>query len=152
MTGPTATASAAVDQILTRLRARGGRVTPGRRAIVEVLTTSGERHMNAEELISEIGARLPDVAASTVYRTLSALEQMGVISHIHLGHGPATFHLNSADHRHLACTTCDTVIAIPADLAHGLVDQVRERYGFSIQEEHFALTGRCRACQNTPPD
>jgi Fur family transcriptional regulator, ferric uptake regulator len=139
--------STAVEQILTSLRARGGRVTPRRRAIVEVLAQHSERHVDADELIYEIRARLPEVAPSTIYRTLNALEEIGVISHIHLGHGPATFHLSSADHRHLVCTSCEAVIAIPADLVRGLVDEVRHEYGFSIQEEHFAMTGQCEACR-----
>ena len=137
----------AVEAVLTKLRGSGGRITAGRRAIVELLTTRKDQHLSAETLIEEVRARLPDLAESTIYRTLAALEEIGVISHVHLGHGPATIHLAEDDHRHLVCSRCNAVIAVPATIGDDLATEIKRKYGFAIEAEHFALTGQCAECQ-----
>jgi Fur family ferric uptake transcriptional regulator len=138
------------EDILARLRASGGRVTATRRATVEVLLSSADRHLNAEEIVDAVRARLPDVAGSTIYRTLAALEDLAVISHVHLDHGPATFHVGERAHRHLVCRHCHAITEVPADLFADLAQDLDRRYGFSITGEHFALTGECLACRHQP--
>ncbi len=138
---------ATVDDILAALRLSGGRITTTRRATVETLLANTDRHMSAEEVVVAVRTRHSDVAESTIYRTLATLEEMGIITHMHLDHGPATFHLADHQHRHLVCRRCHAVIETPADLYAGLSAELHRRYGFTVQDEHFAVTGVCRACQ-----
>jgi Fur family ferric uptake transcriptional regulator len=145
--GGHATATA-VDGIVAKLRASGGRITATRRATIGVLLAGREhRHLTAEEVASEVRARLPDVAESTIYRTLAALEELGVVTHVHLGHGPSTFHLADHDHRHLLCRHCQDIVEIPSHEFDELAQQLAQRYGFTISKEHFALVGECRSCR-----
>ena len=136
-----------VDDILAALRDSGARLTTSRRATVETLVANHDRHVSAEEIVAEVRARYADVAESTVYRTLATLEELGLITHMHLDHGPATFHLADHRHRHLVCRRCHQVIETPADLYAGVTRKLRERYGFEVQDEHFAVTGLCRECR-----
>jgi Fur family ferric uptake transcriptional regulator len=114
--------------------------------VAALLADSG-RHLSAEQLVEGVRSRLPDTAESTVYRTLAALEELGVISHVHLGHGPATYHLSDTPHRHLVCTDCGTVIDLRADVFGTLAETVEARYGFALAAEHFALSGQCHSCR-----
>lgn len=148
--GPSSQPAVVAEDILARLRASGGRVTAPRRAIVEVLLGAGQRHLNAEEIVDAVRSLLPDVAESTIYRTVAALEDLAVISHVHLDHGPATFHFGDRTHRHLVCRRCHTIVEIPADLFADLARDLDRRYGFSIAGEHFAINGECRACRSQP--
>lgn len=136
-----------LEDILAALRRSGGRVTPCRRATVEALLASRDRHTNAEEIVAAVRRRHADVAESTVYRTLSTLEDLGVITHMHLDHGPATFHLSGDEHRHLVCRDCHAVIEVPAGLFAGVTGEIESRFGFAVEDEHFALRGRCRSCR-----
>lgn len=140
------TASSA-EEILAALRHSGGRVTATRRATVETLLANRDRHISAEEIVAEVRARHSDVAESTIYRTLAALEDLGVITHLHLDHGPATFHLSDHPHRHLVCRSCHAIIETPADLYEELAAELERRYGFAVEDEHFAITGLCRECR-----
>lgn len=143
-----ATSVSAVDGILAKLRASGGRITATRRTTIEVLVTSGDhRHLIAEDIASEVRARLPDVAESTIYRTLSALEDLGVITHVHMGHGPSTFHLVDDAHQHLVCQRCGTVVEADANHFRALRATLRDRTGFDADFRHFAITGTCAACR-----
>lgn len=137
-----------VEEILSRLRAAGGRVTATRRATVEALLADPGRHIGAEDIVAHVRARLPEAAESTVYRTLGTLEELGVITHTHLGHGPATFHLAGVAHRHLVCRHCHTIIEIPAYLYEELAEELERLYGFRVSTEHFAITGQCRGCRS----
>ena len=136
----------AVEAVLARLRAAGSKVTATRRATVEALLAGGDRHLSAEDVVATVRGRHPEVAESTVYRTLSTLEELGVVAHVHLGHGPATFHLTGDAHRHLVCRRCSTVVEVPADRFADLIAGLRDDYGFSVSSDHFALWGLCRDC------
>jgi Fur family transcriptional regulator, ferric uptake regulator len=138
----------AAEGIVAKLRDSGGRITATRRVTIEVLLAGGDhRHLSAEDIAAEVRQRLPDVAESTIYRTLSALEELGVVTHVHLGHGPSTFHLTEAAHRHLVCRHCGAIIEVPSGEFDGLAMRLDREYGFSISNEHFALVGECRACR-----
>ena len=134
------------EEIVARLRAHGGRMTATRRATLEVLATGDHRHLSAEAIAAEVHQRYPEVAPSTIYRTLAAFEDLGIVTHVHLGHGPSTFHLAGQSHRHLVCRTCGRVTEIPGDELAALSDHLASKYGFSVASEHFALIGDCRAC------
>lgn len=143
---PDAAPDAALDSILARLRAAGGRVTATRRATIEALLAGGDRHVSAEQIAEAVRSRHPEVAESTVYRTLTTLEDLGVVAHVHLGHGPATFHLEEDGHRHLVCRDCHAVIEVPSSRFARLIAGLRDDYGFEVSDEHFALSGLCRSC------
>ena len=94
-------------RILDRLRAEGGRVTTARRALILAMVAA-DGHMTAEDLAVSVQAAHPDVHRSTIYRTLDALERLGVVDHVHLGHGRAVYHLADEPHHHLVCEECGT--------------------------------------------
>ena len=145
--GPTSLSPA--EGIVAKLRDGGGRITATRRATIEVLLAGGiHRHLSAEDVAAEVRSRLPDVAESTIYRNLSALEELGVVTHVHLGHGPSTFHLTDQAHRHLVCRHCEQIIEVPSEEFAELSRRLNDIYGFSIPDEHFALLGECRACRD----
>src|SRR5205807_10113430 len=102
---------ARLDEIMAALRAEGGRSTVQRRAIVTALL-GAPRHVTAEELADSIHREHPEIATTTIYRTLDALERQGLVQHAHFGHGPAVYHLADEDHLHLVCESCGTVTEV----------------------------------------
>ncbi len=54
-----------------------------------------------------------DVHMSTIYRFLDELEELGVVSHSHLGHGPAVYDISPVGHFHLVCEVCGAVTETP---------------------------------------
>jgi Fe2+ or Zn2+ uptake regulation protein len=134
-----------LERVLALLRANGGRVTSPRRAILEALIGHGE-HPTAEQLTAAVQARQPDVHESTVYRFLDDLERLGVVDHVHLGHGPAVYHFSDDTHHHLVCQTCGRVIEVPDQTFAGLRRRLRTDFGFEIDQRHFAVVGRCTVC------
>jgi Fur family transcriptional regulator, ferric uptake regulator len=142
------TGSERLERILEDLRLQGGRITASRRIIAGALLDS-PHHVTAEELIESVQASHPEIAPSTVYRTLHSLAQLGVVTHVHVGHGPAVYHLADERHIHLVCHTCGTVVEVPDDLLAQIEQRVRRDHGFAIDAQHVALSGRCEACTAT---
>lgn len=133
--------------ILELLRADGGRVTTGRRAIVRALLTGPDHHVTAEDVAHVVQEAHPDVHLSTVYRTLDALERLGVVDRVNLGLSGAVYHLTDHSHHHLVCEVCGAVVEVPEDLFAPLGRAIDERYRFQISNRHLSLTGRCESCR-----
>lgn len=138
--------------ILQKLRADGTRVTAARRALVEALLDAADHHVTADDLVDVVHRSRPGVHRSTVYRTLDALEQAGVVEHVHLGHGRAVYHLTDDRHHHLVCDRCGAVVQVPEEVVAPLREELADGYGFVVNGRHFALPGVCRACAALTPD
>jgi Fur family ferric uptake transcriptional regulator len=128
-----------------RLRAAGLRSTVQRRAVLEALGRLS--HATVDELAAEVQRSMPDVSLSTVYRTLEALDEVGLVTHAHLTHGAPTYHsVDEEPHIHLVCSTCGGVQQESVDVALSLAEAVHRAGGFRVDLTHLALHGRCAAC------
>jgi Fur family ferric uptake transcriptional regulator len=134
------------DDLPGRLRAKGLRWTPQRRLLVRVLeTTTG--HVTGSELVDRCRAVDPTTIASTVYRTLDVLEELGVLRHAHGVDGREEFHVRpTADHGHLHCTVCHGAWEIGAEEARALVSSIERSRGFTVDLSHLSVAGVCAAC------
>lgn len=140
-------ATAGVDNgdVMEMLRTRGLRMTPQRRAIVsEVMRTPG--HISPAAIARKVQGEMPGVNASTVYRTLSLLEEVGVLQHSHLESGAEYHRSEEAAHVHLTCSTCGTEDALSLAEAESLHALIRAHHGFEADLTHFAIGGLCRRC------
>jgi Fe2+ or Zn2+ uptake regulation protein len=133
------------ETLVALWRAKGGRVTGPRRAILEALANHGG-HPTAEELTRAVQQRQPDVHQSTVYRFLDELERLNVVDHVHLGHGPAVYHFVDDTHHHLVCEACGEVTEAPAAAFAALRKRLQTDFAFEMDPRHFAVLGRCAAC------
>jgi Fur family ferric uptake transcriptional regulator len=136
-----------VSDLGAALRARGMRLTPQRRRIVDALTSleHGTPDAVAARVSEDGGAALP---LSTIYRGLDALEELGIVSHTHLDHRAPTYHLaDHATHIHLVCLGCGTVSEAPIATAAEFAGNVRDATGFDPDVTHMAIHGWCASCR-----
>jgi Fur family ferric uptake transcriptional regulator len=134
---------------LAQLKELTPRVTPQRRVILEVVSELGG-HMRAEDIVSEVTRRLPGVSPSTIYRNLQALEGVGLISHVHMGHAGAQYQaVDHGGHHHLVCGSCGKVQKIDKGSTSSLRRSLLAREGFEADFDHFAIYGTCAKCAQT---
>jgi Fur family ferric uptake transcriptional regulator len=127
------------------LRSHGYRVTPQRQLVLEAVTAL--EHGTPEEICAEVQRTARGVNISTIYRTLELLEELGLVKHAHLKHGPPTYHLAAeAEHVHLMCRRCGRVRDVRPEVADGLVEAVDREYGFATDVHHLTVYGLCRDC------
>ena len=128
------------------LRARGYRVTPQRQLVLEAVTEL--EHGTPEEICATVQQTARGVNISTIYRTLELLEQLGMVTHTHLGHGAPTYHLaQDADHVHLVCRGCGKITEISPEVARPLVAALDADQGFETDVGHLTVFGRCADCR-----
>jgi Fur family ferric uptake transcriptional regulator len=138
------TKSGYVD-VMELLRSKGLRMTPQRRAIVtEVMRTEG--HISPADIARTVQGEMPGVNASTVYRTLTLLEEVGVLSHSHLETGAEYHKVDEAEHVHLTCARCGKDDPLSLGEAKSLQDLIQRHHGFRADLTHFAITGLCERC------
>ena len=136
------------NEVMELLRSRGLRMTPQRRAIVfEVMRTQG--HIAPADVARKVQGEMPGVNASTVYRTLALLEEIGVLSHAHLESGAEYHRTEEAGHVHLTCSSCGAEDDLSISEAQALQKVVERHRGFEPDLTHFAISGLCSACQRT---
>ena len=126
---------------LARLRAGGGRITESRRQLVAYFFADGPA-VTAEEL----AAAFPAVDPATIYRTVNALEQAGIVEHTHLGHGPATYRRAGGTTIPVVCETCGARLDLPRKEFDTFASRLQAAHGFRIALHHFAITGTCAHC------
>jgi Fur family transcriptional regulator, ferric uptake regulator len=137
----TPVARIAFDDAVERVRQGGGRITRARLELLKDLHAHGGR-VTAEELAE----RHADIDPATVYRSLSHFEEVGVVEHVHLGHGPAAYRWVGQRTVTAVCEECGTVTDIPASELDDLAERLEQRYGVRLSIGHFALSARCTDC------
>jgi Fur family ferric uptake transcriptional regulator len=106
------------------------------------------RHITATEILEEVRRQFPFVDASTVYRTLGAAADLGMLSGTNMGAGDNEFEWIGADrHHHVICKACGDVTSLDVTYLDALATALHDDLGFHADIGHFAIFGLCRSCQ-----
>jgi Fur family ferric uptake transcriptional regulator len=134
-----------IDDIAAAVRRDGGRLTVPRRQVLEALFAA-RRLVSAEHLAGGADTGV-EIELASVYRTLERLEELGVVRHVHLGHGPGLYGLvGDGEREYLVCDGCGTVTAADPERLDRLRAAIREQFGFEARFTHFPLHGLCAEC------
>jgi Fur family transcriptional regulator, ferric uptake regulator len=121
------------------------RATKQRGVIQEVLTDA-KRPLSPNEIYIESRKRLPQISLGTVYRTLKALEDGGLIQAVPLP-GQVdryeTAERAAHHHHHFQCDGCGRVFDIEG--CSGTVG-ISIPAGFTLQRHEITLFGLCASC------
>jgi Fur family ferric uptake transcriptional regulator len=127
------------------LKAKGLKLTPQRRLIVDIIHDA-RGHLTAEEIIGDVQARMPGVNKSTVYRTLDLLEEAGCVYKSELGDDFIYHHEEEGHHHHLVCRRCGRTINCAENLFTPVQRLLKEKYNFRADFKHMVMNGLCGDC------
>lgn len=149
---PAAGAPAAVavtedlSSAMALMRERGLRVSAARRLVLEALLAA-DGPMSAEQIAEGIGGRVPSSDIASVYRNLQALQDIGVVRHVHLGHGPGLHALAVGGEReYLTCERCADYRAVRPQELDGVRALIERSFGYHASFTHFPIVGLCPGC------
>ena len=129
------------------LREKGYRLTPQRELILAAVDELG--HATPDEVLAHVQQQASTVNASTVYRTLEVLEELGLVRHAHLSDRAPTYHTTRGhEHFHLVCRGCREVISVDAAKAAPFVEVLGADLGFTPDLGHLTVFGHCRNCKD----
>ncbi len=94
--------------VIDVLRQKGLRVTPQRCAVYANLLSRTD-HPTVEQLIKDLNQDLPLSSKATVYSSLQALRDVGLVREVLLEEGVARFDANMEPHHHFRCRSCGDI-------------------------------------------
>jgi len=132
-----------LDEALAILRESGGRVSTSRRALLQVLFETN-RPLSVEQLAA---TSVPPLDIPSTYRTLERLEHVGLVRHVHLGHGPGLYELASqSEHEYTWCESCGKAASLTPDKLDDARALIEKTIGYRPRFSHFPLVGLCADC------
>ena len=136
------------NQILTKLKKQGYKLTPQRKVVIDIILSHNHRHLNTEEIYEQVKVKYPNIGLATVYRTLIVLDELGIIARMNFDDGCILYEMNSDDHQHhhLICKNCGKVIEMMEDLLEDLEETVEKNYQFKIIDHNLKIYGLCKDC------
>jgi Fur family ferric uptake transcriptional regulator len=142
------------NQVISRLRQEGGRMTAQRRLVIEALETL-DGHSTAEEVYARASLSDPTLHLSTVYRTLRWLEECGFVSPRWFTEHSRAAHFDTASdlpagHQHFVCRNCGQVIEFADPLLERIRANFQQHHSVEIEAIQLTLYGLCDRCGELP--
>jgi len=139
-----------IEKLKSNLKEKGYKLTPQRRAIVDIIIRNEGSHLTTEELYDLVKVQCPEIGLATVYRTVQLLECMGVVCKLDLSDGCSRYELvheeENHQHHHLICTVCNKVIEVKGDLLDTLENDIEVEYKFKVKNHSLKFYGICKDC------
>ena len=129
------------------LNVAGKRVTSQRALILEIIRWESG-HLDADEIYRRARVQRPRLSLSTVYRTLQALKEAGLIEELRFDDTHHHYEVKSSSkHHHLVCLSCGKVIEFEYPMSRFVKKNIAEAKGFEIVATEINMTGYCAECQ-----
>ena len=124
------------------LRNAGLKVTGPRIKILQVLESSEQRHMSAEDIYRVLVESDTDVGIATVYRVLTQFEAAGLVVRHNFDTGPAQYEVDRGEHHdHLVCTKTGKVVEFHSEEIERLQEKIAAEKGYRIIGHTLVLYG-----------
>ena len=138
-----------IDELKKIVKQKGLKYTEQREIVLSVLLDAQD-HLTAEEVYNEIKKEHTDsnIGIATVYRALSFLEEVDLITSIAFGTDGKKYESNAKSHHdHLICTNCGKIIEFIDDEIEKRQDKIAKKNKFKITSHSMQLYGVCETCQ-----
>ncbi len=137
------------ESLIERMRRAGFRMTSQRRAIATILDEATE-HLDVEEIFARAQQLDRSIHLATVYRTLLALKEKGLVDELDLLHVHGERHyyeVRTSDiHAHVICKKCHAVVEPKGEVIDICRSMLGEETGYEIRYMRLEVSGICPRC------
>ncbi len=138
-----------IEELKKIVKQKGLKYTEQREIVLNVLLHADD-HLTAEEIYNLIKTKRPDsnIGIATVYRALSFLEEVNLITSITFGADGKKYESNTKDHHdHLICTNCGKIVEFMDEEIEKRQERIAKKNKFRITSHSMQIYGICEACQ-----
>lgn len=122
------------------LRKVGLKVTHPRTRILELLETTGVRHLSAEDIYRRLVNSGEDIGLATVYRVLTQFEAAGLVLKHNFEGGQAVYEIDHGQHHdHMVDVESGKVVEFTSPEIEALQKQIADKHGYVIEEHSLVL-------------
>jgi Fur family peroxide stress response transcriptional regulator len=118
------------------------RVSHHRVKVLHLLKTH-KGHLSAKQVYDSIAPEIPSLSRTTVFNTLNALAQNGLIGAVMVPAGEMRYEYAPHEHCHFFCTECNEIIDTEFACGHR---HALESQGHKVRSLHGCFSGVCREC------
>jgi len=131
------------------LRDAGLKVTQPRVKILELLETSTQRHLSAEDVFNQLrDLGESKIGLATVYRVLTQFESAGLVTRHHFEGGNSVFEIDKGTHHdHIVCVKCGRVDEFVDEMIELRQKEIAEKNGYQMTDHSLHIYGVCGECQ-----
>ena len=131
--------------ILEKLKLEGYKYTGKRKAIIDLFIENPNRSFTAGAVYDEVLPVYPKISPDTIYRTVSLLEDLGIIERLEFKEQASSYRLRcqSSHHHHAVCMKCGRSTILETCPVEILQDQLGE---FLIESHKLEVYGTCKTC------
>ena len=138
-----------INELKRIVKQKGLKYTEQREIVLNILLEAND-HLSAEEVYNLIKEKRTDsnIGIATVYRALSFLEDVNLITSITFGTEGKKYESNFKDHHdHLICTQCGKIVEFMDDEIEKRQDKIAKKNKFKVTSHSMQLYGVCSDCQ-----
>lgn len=122
------------------LRKAGLKVTLPRVKILQMLESSEDHHMSAEDVYKALMEAGDDVGLATVYRVLTQFESAGLVVRHNFDGGHSVFEIARGEHHdHMVCLDTGKVIEFHNEEIERLQRKIAEEHGYELSDHSLVL-------------
>ncbi|AQT61517.1 ferric iron uptake transcriptional regulator [Cellvibrio mixtus] len=122
------------------LRKAGLKVTLPRVKILQMLESSEQHHMSAEDVYKALMEQGDDVGLATVYRVLTQFESAGLVVRHNFDGGHSVFEVARGEHHdHMVDIDAGTIIEFHNDEIEALQKRIVAEYGYELTDHSLVL-------------
>ena len=121
--------------------------------ISQCLSSFGEEHFTAADVVARLSASGSAIGQATVYRTIDRLAASGELRKYIVDGSTAACYQNSGEkpgcreHFHLKCEACGRLIHVECDELAKIASHMEKEHGFAIDSSKTVFYGICRDCR-----
>jgi len=119
--------------------------TRSQECVLKLLKTQ-KRSLSAQEIYSKLRRCDKPLGLATVYRSLDALKQEGVVIVRTLANGESVYSCLQQHQHHMTCVKCGTSIPINECPVHDFEDKLQHSHKFKILYHTLEFFGVCDGC------
>ena len=126
-------------------RKEGLKITHQRLEVFKELLNSQD-HPSVEKLYRRLLLKLPTISLDTVYRTLTTLEQHGLVTRVQTQESQTRFEGRIDNHHHVICKKCGKITDFRLGVARCGGPARRDIKWGRIEQKNITLLGLCQEC------
>ena len=126
------------------LEKKGIKPTYQRLKIFEYMSRNTLNHPTVEMIYERLLKEMPTISMTTVYNTLNAFLEKGLVDAITITGTEMRYDSNTASHHHFLCKYCGRIIDI--DVTCPVSEGKNAQHGHRVEEVHGYFKGICKDC------
>lgn len=124
------------------------KVTQPRIKILDIFESMRDKHLSAEDVLTQLKKQDDNVGIATIYRVLSQFEVAGIVQRLQLGRDHAVYELDDGKpHDHIICIKCHKISEFRDPVIQQRQKSIIEvEQGGQIIDHHSVVYIICKSC------